>query len=65
MYKRQVQEVRLRYRVTWVMNVEKIQQDEATDGVFPLLTNQHEMPALEVLQAYKRQPLVMARARRS
>lgn len=56
-----VKEVRLRYRVTWVVNVAQIQQDEATDGVFPLLTNQHEMPALEVLQAYKRQPLIEKR----
>jgi transposase len=56
-----VKEVRVRYRLTWTLNVDQIKQDELTDGVFPLLTNQHEMPALEVLQAYKRQPLIEKR----
>jgi hypothetical protein len=43
------------------LDTARIQQDEATDGVFPLITNQHDMPALEVLQAYKRQPLIEKR----
>ena len=53
-----VKEVRVRYRLTWALNVDQIKQIEVTDGVFPLLANQHEIPALEVLQAYRRQPLI-------
>ncbi|MFO7907168.1 MAG: IS1634 family transposase [Pirellulaceae bacterium] len=58
---RYVKEVRVRYRLTWELETSQIEEDEITDGVFPLVTNQHEMPAAEVLKAYKRQPLIEKR----
>ncbi len=56
-----IKEVRLRYRLAWSLDTAQIKQDEITDGVFPLITNQHDMPAKEVLKAYKRQPLIEKR----
>jgi transposase len=56
-----VKQIRMRYRITWELDATQIQQDELTDGVFPLITNQREMPAQEVLKAYKRQPLIEKR----
>ena len=56
-----VKEVRLRYRITWELDTSQIKHDEMTDGVFPLITNQHDMPAEDVLKAYKRQPLIEKR----
>ncbi|MHB9081864.1 MAG: IS1634 family transposase, partial [Pirellulaceae bacterium] len=56
-----VKETRLRYRVAWTLHATHIQEDEATDGVFPLITNQRDLTAEEVLRAYKRQPLIEKR----
>lgn len=56
-----VKETRLRYRLAWQLQTTQIQEDEYTDGVFPLITNQRDMAAGEVLQAYKRQPLIEKR----
>jgi len=56
-----VKEMRVRYRLAWELNTSQIKQDEITDGVFPLITNQHDLPAKEVLKAYKRQPLIEMR----
>lgn len=35
-----VKQIRMRYRITWELDATNIQQDELTDGVFPLITNQ-------------------------
>jgi transposase len=56
-----IKETRIRYRISWELDTVLIQQDEITDGVFPLITNQREMPAKDVLKAYKRQPLIEKR----
>jgi hypothetical protein len=44
-----VKETRLRYRLAWQLQTTQIQEDEFTDGVFPLITNQRDMAAGGVL----------------
>ncbi|NIS82586.1 MAG: IS1634 family transposase, partial [Anaerolineales bacterium] len=56
-----IRETATRYQLSWTVNTSQIEQDQATDGVFPLLTNQHEMTSEEVLRSYKRQPLIEKR----
>lgn len=58
---RYVRETTTRYKLSWTTNTSQIEHDQATDGVFPLITNQHEMSPEEVLRAYKRQPLIEKR----
>jgi transposase len=53
--------VQTRYRLVVKPNAEAAINATRCDGKFPLLTNQDEMSADEVLQAYKRQPLVEQR----
>jgi transposase len=56
-----IRETTTRYRLSWTTSTTQIEHDQATDGVFPLITNQHEMAAEEVLRAYRRQPLIEKR----
>ena len=56
-----LRETTLRYKLSWTVSTTQIEHDQATDGVFPLVTNQREMTAEEVLRAYKRQPLIEKR----
>jgi transposase len=56
-----VRETSTRYKLSWTISTTQIEHDQATDGVFPLITNQHEMTPEEVLRAYKRQPLIEKR----
>jgi transposase len=56
-----LKEARLRFTLTWKLNVEAISEAAREDGVFPLLTNDRKLSATEVLQAYKRQPLLEKR----
>ena len=49
------------YDIQWERNVEHCNREEQTDGIFPLITNVKEMHPLEVLQAYKRQPIIEKR----
>jgi transposase len=56
-----LRETRLRFTLTWKLNVEALAEAEREDGVFPLLTNDRTLSATEVLQAYKRQPLLEKR----
>ena len=56
-----LKETRLRFTLTWKLNVEALSEAEREDGVFPLLTNDRKLSATEVLQAYKRQPLLEKR----
>jgi transposase len=56
-----LKESRLRFTLTWELNVESIAEAAREDGVFPLLTNDRKLSATEVLQAYKRQPLLEKR----
>jgi transposase len=56
-----LKETRSRFTLTWKLNVESLAEAEREDGVFPLLTNDRKLSATEVLQAYKRQPLLEKR----
>jgi transposase len=56
-----VKQTRLRYTLTWKLNLEAISAAEREDGVFPLLTNDRKLSATEVLRAYKRQPMLEKR----
>ena len=56
-----LKETRSRFTLTWKLNIEAISEAEREDGVFPLLTNDRKLSATEVLQAYKRQPLLEKR----
>ncbi len=58
---RYIRETRTRYTLSWTTSITEIEHDQATDGVFPLITNQREMAAEEVLRAYRRQPLIEKR----
>jgi len=58
---RYLKEARLRFTLTWKLNVEAISESANEDGVFPLLTNDRKLSATQVLQAYKRQPLLEKR----
>jgi transposase len=56
-----LKETRPRFTLTWKLNLEAISEAEREDGVFPLLTNDRKLSATELLQAYKRQPLLEKR----
>jgi transposase len=56
-----LRETRKRFTLTWKLDVEALSEAEREDGVFPLLTNDRKLGATEVLQAYKRQPLLEKR----
>jgi transposase len=56
-----LRETRSRFTLTWKLNLESLAEAEREDGVFPLLTNDRKLTATEVLQAYKRQPLLEKR----
>jgi transposase len=56
-----LRETRSRFTLTWKLNLEALSEAEREDGVFPLLTNDRTLSATEVLQAYKRQPLLEKR----
>ena len=54
-------QTRRRWRLRWTLDPEAIHDEEATDGMYPLLTNDNSLSAREVLEAHKRQPAVEKR----
>jgi transposase len=56
-----VLEVQTRFTLSCEVDAARLQQEELADGVFPLITNQRQMSAEEVLRAYKRQPFIEKR----
>jgi transposase len=58
---RYVKEVSTRYRLSFAADPFRVAEDQASDGVFPLISNERELTAAELLQAYKRQPLIEKR----
>jgi transposase len=54
-------EVKKHFDLTWELNAEQLETARRSDGVFPLVTNDIAMPAIEVLRAYKRQPVIEKR----
>ena len=53
--------VRTRFDLTWQVDGQQLDHAVAGDGVFPLITNLTDWSAAEVLQAYKRQPIIERR----
>ncbi len=53
--------VRMRFDVTWEVDGKQLDRAVAGDGVFPLITNLADWTAADVLQAYKRQPIIEKR----
>ena len=56
-----VKEVQERFDISWSIQHDRLTELEATDGIFPLITNVPDMTPEEVLRAYKRQPLIEKR----
>ncbi len=54
-------DVRMRFDIEYHIDPVKVARDALQDGIFPLVTNDQKLPEGEVLQAYKRQPLVEKR----
>ena len=48
--------VRLRHRVHWGVDETQVAHDAASDGCFPLISNDRRMTGAELLAAYKYQP---------
>jgi len=56
-----VRAVQTRFTISWEVDGERLAREAAGDGVFPLLTNLAEWTARDVLDAYKRQPIIEKR----
>ena len=56
-----VKSVQAHYDLAIDLNLTRLADSLATDGIFPLMTNDEAMTPEEVLRAYKRQPLVEKR----
>lgn len=54
-------ETKLRFGLTAQVDKAQAEREALGDGLFPLLTNQRQMTAEDVLRAYKRQPLIEKR----
>ena len=58
---RYVRQVQTRFGLSAEVDTAMLERETLADGVFPLLTNQRQMSAEEVLRAYKRQPFIEKR----
>jgi transposase len=56
-----VKRVRLRLDLDYTIDAAAVVSAQKTDGVFPLVTNDAALSALQALQAYKRQPTIEKR----
>ena len=56
-----VKTVKKRFDISWSVDPIRVAEAEALDGVFPLITNDKQLTAEEVLRAYKRQPIIEKR----
>ena len=53
---------KLRFDLEWTMNAKVLRDVSKSDGVFPLITNDHNLSALEIFTAYRsKQPIVEQR----
>lgn len=50
-----------RFRLAWSTDEDALTRDRASDGMFPLLTNDRRLTPREVLEAYHRQPVIEKR----
>ena len=58
---RYVKREAIRFDIEYEIDVVKVAEARLTDGIFPLVTNVEEFSEREVLDAYKKQPLVEKR----
>lgn len=58
---RYVKEVSTRLDLDYTIDAEQVDRERQTDGIFPLVTNDSELSALQVLLAYKHQPQIEKR----
>jgi transposase len=56
-----VKEVKKRFDLSWMFDPVRIAEEEACDGIFPLISNVTDMTAEALLRAYKRQPIIEKR----
>lgn len=56
-----VKKVRERFDLAYEIDYMKVAESAKHDGIFPLVTCDEELTAVEVLRAYKRQPLIEKR----
>ena len=56
-----IKKVQIRYHLTMDLHHDQCNNEVATDGTFPLITNAEDLSEEEVLRAYKRQPLIEKR----
>jgi transposase len=56
-----IREVRERYRLSISIDQSQVMADQASDGVFPLITSETGLSAADALAAYKRQPIIEKR----
>jgi len=54
-------QTRQRIRLRWTLQQERIDYDQKTDGMYPLLTNDRQLTPRQVLEAHKRQPCIEKR----
>ncbi|MBI4603847.1 MAG: IS1634 family transposase [Planctomycetes bacterium] len=54
-------DVRTRFELEYKIDPVKVAEDALQDGIFPLVTNDRKLQEIEVLHAYKRQPLLEKR----
>jgi transposase len=58
---RYTKEVSTRFQLTYQIDHARITEDQRTDGVFPLITNDVKLSEKQVLLVYKRQPVIEKR----
>jgi transposase len=58
---RYVRKAKYRWQINWKVNDDAIAYDLKSDGMYPLLTNDAELTAQQVLHAHKRQPTIEKR----
>lgn len=58
---RYIRKVKTRFDLSYEIDLAAVARSTLTDGLFPLITNAVEMSELDVLWAYKKQPLVEKR----
>jgi transposase len=56
-----VKKVKKQFDISWSVDPVRVAEAEALDGIFPLITNDKQMTAEELLRAYKRQPIIEKR----
>ena len=56
-----MKEVSARLELDYTIDAQQVDRERQTDGVFPLVTNDPELSALQVLLAYKHQPQIEKR----